>query len=144
MVGRSFGDGVRDAIPRAGLTQRRLAELLGWEKAKVSDLVKGKGGVTEVELAMLLGLRGVGPDEARRLLALYRETLRKGYLELDADGVPNQLRTLIERERHSGTSSDCVEVGYGVGIRDSKAPTTHLPVSDKAWSAFLTEVKASR
>lgn len=39
---------------------------------------------------------------------------------------------------------DCVEVGRGVGVRDSKAPTTHLPVSAKAWSAFLTEVKTSR
>ncbi|MEU5235087.1 DUF397 domain-containing protein [Streptomyces anulatus] len=48
------------------------------------------------------------------------------------------------KSSYSGTSSDCVEVGRGVGIRDSKAPTTHLPVSDKAWSAFLTEVKSAR
>jgi len=41
----------------------------------------------------------------------------------------------------SPEASDCVEVGHGVGIRDSKAPTTHLPVSAKAWSAFLTEVR---
>ena len=41
------------------------------------------------------------------------------------------------KSSHSGTASDCVEVGHGVGIRDSKAPTTHLPLSDKAWSAFL-------
>ncbi|SEQ35079.1 protein of unknown function [Lentzea xinjiangensis] len=39
---------------------------------------------------------------------------------------------------------NCVEVGRGVGIRDSKAPATHLPVSDKAWSAFLTGVKSTR
>jgi transcriptional regulator with XRE-family HTH domain len=99
VVGRSFGDALRDAIQRAGLTQRRLAELLGWEEAKVSDVVTGKGGVTEVELAMLLGFCGVEPDEARRLLALYRETREKGYLELNDDGVPNQLRTLMEQER---------------------------------------------
>ena len=36
--------------------------------------------------------------------------------------------------------NDCVEVGRGIGIRDSKAPTTHLPLSDKAWSAFLTYI----
>ncbi len=82
VVGRSFGDGVRDAIQRAGLTQRRVAELLGWEEAKVSDLVKGKGGVTEVELAMLLGLCGVKPPEARRLLALFKESREKGYLAI--------------------------------------------------------------
>ncbi|USX49873.1 DUF397 domain-containing protein [Lentzea sp. HUAS12] len=38
--------------------------------------------------------------------------------------------------------NDCVEVGRGVGIRDSKAPAMHLPVSDKAWSAFLTDIKS--
>lgn len=81
------------------MTQRRLAELLGWEEAKVSDLVKGKGGVTEVELAMLLGLCGVKPDEARRLLALYNETREKGYLTFPEDGVPDQVRCLIEQER---------------------------------------------
>jgi hypothetical protein len=52
--------------------------------------------------------------------------------------------TTWRKSSYSGSSSDCVEVGHGVGIRDSKAPTTHLPVSANAWSAFLTEVKASR
>ncbi|MGW6930354.1 DUF397 domain-containing protein [Lentzea sp. NPDC054927] len=44
------------------------------------------------------------------------------------------------KSSYSQASSDCVEVGRGVGIRDSKAPTTHLPLSDKAWSAFLTYI----
>lgn len=99
VVARSFGDGVRDAIQRAGLTQRRVAELLGWEEAKVSDLVQGKGGVTEVELAMLLGLCGVKPPEARRLLALFKESREKGFLQFDEDGLLGPLRTLVEQER---------------------------------------------
>ncbi|MGW6930353.1 helix-turn-helix domain-containing protein [Lentzea sp. NPDC054927] len=99
MVGRSFGDGVRAAIQAAGLTQRKVAELTDWEEAKVSDLVRGKGGVTEVELAMLLGLCGVKPDEARRLLALYRETREKAYLQFDEGGLESPLRTLIDQER---------------------------------------------
>lgn len=98
VVGRSFGDGVRDAIHAAGLTQRKIAELTGWEEAKVSDVVRGKGGVTEVEVALLLGLCGVKHDEVRRLLALYRETREKGYLQFD-DGVLSPLRTLIEQEQ---------------------------------------------
>lgn len=44
------------------------------------------------------------------------------------------------KSSYSQAGSDCVEVGCGVGIRDSKAPTTHLPLSDKAWSAFLTYI----
>ncbi|MCR3747286.1 helix-turn-helix domain-containing protein [Lentzea californiensis] len=98
VVGRSFGDGVRDAIRSTGLTQRQIAELLDWEEAKVSDLVRGKGGVTEVELAMLLGLCRVEPDEARRLLALYRETRERAYLQFD-DGVLGPLRTLMRQEQ---------------------------------------------
>ncbi|SDH25807.1 hypothetical protein SAMN05216553_118182 [Lentzea fradiae] len=98
VVGRSFGDGIRDAIRSTGMTQRRIAELLGWEEAKVSDLVRGKGGATEVEVAMLLGLCRVEAEEARRLLALYRETRENAYLQL-ANGVPDQLRTLISQER---------------------------------------------
>ena len=31
--------------------------------------------------------------------------------------------------------------GRGIGIRDSKAPAAHLPVSADAWSAFLRRVK---
>ncbi|WP_329788253.1 DUF5753 domain-containing protein [Lentzea sp. DG1S-22] len=100
VVGRSFGDGVRDAIQSTGMTQRRIAELLDWEEAKVSDLVKGKGGVTEVEVATLLGLCQTEAGELRRLLALFKETREKGFLQFgDEDGVPDQLRTLISQER---------------------------------------------
>ncbi|MET9226567.1 DUF397 domain-containing protein [Lentzea sp. NPDC003310] len=41
------------------------------------------------------------------------------------------------KSSYSGDSNNCVEIGRGVGIRDSKAPSTHLPVSAAAWSAFL-------
>ncbi|HUQ60696.1 DUF5753 domain-containing protein [Lentzea sp.] len=99
VVGRSFGDGVRDAIRSTGLTQRQIARLLDWEEAKVSDLVRGKGGVTEVEVAMLLGLCRVEPEEARRLLALFRETRKNGFLVFPEDGIPDQVRSLVEQER---------------------------------------------
>ena len=48
------------------------------------------------------------------------------------------------KSSYSPDASDCVEVGRGIGIRDSKAPTTHLPVSAKAWSAFLGLVRSPR
>ncbi|MDX8143901.1 helix-turn-helix transcriptional regulator [Lentzea sp. BCCO 10_0061] len=99
VVGRSFGDGVRDAIQSTGMTQRQIAELLDWEEAKVSDLVRGKGGVTEVELAMLLGLCRVPAEDARYLLALFRESREKGFLVFPEDGIPDQVRSLIDQER---------------------------------------------
>ncbi|MET8761561.1 DUF397 domain-containing protein [Lentzea sp. NPDC004782] len=41
------------------------------------------------------------------------------------------------KSSYSGDGDNCVEVGRGIGIRDSKAPSTHLPVSREAWTAFL-------
>lgn len=51
--------------------------------------------------------------------------------------------TVWRKSSYSGSSGDCVEIGRGVGVRDSKKPTTHLPVSAAAWSAFL-ELVVSR
>ncbi|MEV6239910.1 DUF397 domain-containing protein [Lentzea sp. NPDC051838] len=46
------------------------------------------------------------------------------------------------KSSRSANAQNCVEVGQGVGIRDSKAPATHLSVSPDAWSAFLRIVKS--
>lgn len=48
------------------------------------------------------------------------------------------------KSSYSASGGDCVEVGHRIGIRDSKAPATHLEVSADAWSAFLGTVKASQ
>ena len=45
------------------------------------------------------------------------------------------------KSSYSPSASDCVEIGHGIGIRDSKAPASHLPVSATAWEAFLDLVK---
>lgn len=46
------------------------------------------------------------------------------------------------KSSYSANAMDCVEVGHGVGIRDSKAPTSHIPVDSRAWQAFLNALKA--
>ncbi|MGW6931631.1 DUF397 domain-containing protein [Lentzea sp. NPDC054927] len=46
------------------------------------------------------------------------------------------------KSSYSIEANDCVEIGRRIGIRDSKAPSAHLPVSADAWSAFLRRVKA--
>ncbi|MFD4672118.1 DUF397 domain-containing protein [Lentzea sp. NPDC058450] len=45
------------------------------------------------------------------------------------------------KSSYSANAVDCVEVGRGVGLRDSKAPATHLPVAPSSWFAFLGFVK---
>jgi predicted XRE-type DNA-binding protein len=99
VVGREFGDGVRDAIDQSGMTQRRLAELVDWQEAKVSDLVQGKGGVSEVDLIRLLSYCRTPHEEVDRLVALHRESRERGWLQFPDDGVPDQLHSLINQER---------------------------------------------
>ncbi|TWP46496.1 DUF397 domain-containing protein [Lentzea tibetensis] len=51
--------------------------------------------------------------------------------------------TTWRKSSYSANAMDCVEVGHGVGIRDSKAPTSHIPVEAQAWRSFLTALKAN-
>jgi hypothetical protein len=51
--------------------------------------------------------------------------------------------TAWRKSSYSGGGNNCVELGKGVGIRDSKAPATHIPMSADAWSAFLTHLRVS-
>jgi predicted XRE-type DNA-binding protein len=99
VVGREFGNGVRDAIKQTQMTHRQIAENLDWDESKLSDLVRGKGGVTETELLQLLAFCRIPPAEVRHLLALYRETRETGYLKIPEDGVPDLVRSLVEQER---------------------------------------------
>ncbi|HEX7308106.1 DUF5753 domain-containing protein [Lentzea sp.] len=99
VVGRELGEAVRNAIGPTKLNQRRLAKELDWDEAKLSDLVRGKGGVNEAELMLLLGYCRVDPPEVRRLIALFHETRDNCYLQIPEDGIPDQVRTLIEQEQ---------------------------------------------
>ncbi|MGW6936237.1 helix-turn-helix domain-containing protein [Lentzea sp. NPDC054927] len=99
VLGREFGSGVRKIIERTGLTQRRLAELLGWQEAKISDLLAGKGGVDETEVRELLAYCHATIEERNHLIALFLESGDKGWLQFPDDGVPDQVHTFIEHEK---------------------------------------------
>lgn len=98
VVGREFGNGVRAIIARTGMTHRQLAELLGWQEAKISDMTLGKGGVNEADVLLLLAYCRATVEEREHLLALFREC-GKAWLQMPEDGVPDQVRTLIDQER---------------------------------------------
>ena len=98
VVGREFGGGVRAIIARTGYTHRQLAELLGWQEAKISDMTLGKGGVTEQEVILLLGYCQATVEEREHLLELFREC-GSAWLQMPKDGVPDQVRTLIDHEQ---------------------------------------------
>ena len=98
MRGRELGDGLRKVLIRSGFSGRKLATLLGWDHAKLVDLLNGKLGITEVELAALLGACHTPPEEHAHLLALYREANVRGWWQQHGSRLPIKLRTLIEHE----------------------------------------------
>ncbi|MGW6937012.1 helix-turn-helix domain-containing protein [Lentzea sp. NPDC054927] len=98
VVGREFGNGIRAIIARTGLTHRKLAELLGWQEAKISDMTLGKGGVTEQEVVLLLGYCQATVEEREHLLELFHES-GNAWLQIPEDGLPDQVRTLIDHEK---------------------------------------------
>ncbi|MDX8148555.1 helix-turn-helix transcriptional regulator [Lentzea sp. BCCO 10_0061] len=99
MRGREFGDAIRALLRAADLTNRAAAELLGWQEAKVSELVNGKEGVSDVDLAKLLGLLRTPPDEFDHLMALHHETHQRDWLQPAKSGVTDRARTLREHEK---------------------------------------------
>lgn len=48
------------------------------------------------------------------------------------------------KSSYSANGTDCVEIGHGVGVRDSKAPATHIALEPGTWTAFLTAAKADK
>lgn len=101
MLGREFGASLRATIARTGLKEAEPARRLGWEHAKVSDLVNGKGGTSLEEFSFLLGLCGARPDEFQYLKGLFLESREKGWLQLYESALPPHVRTLIQHERIS-------------------------------------------
>jgi hypothetical protein len=101
VVGREFGNGLRAAIAKTGMTQRQLAEELDWDESKLSDLVNGKGGVTAHEVEVLLAYCRLSLADRRHMMALFLEAGEKGFILFPEDGVPDQLRTLINHEKES-------------------------------------------
>lgn len=99
MLGREFGESLRAVIARTGLKEAELARRLGWEHAKLSDLVNGKGGTTLEEFTFLLGFCGATPDEFQHLKGLFLESREKGWLQLYDSVLPPHVRTLIQHER---------------------------------------------
>ncbi|MGW6447600.1 helix-turn-helix domain-containing protein [Lentzea sp. NPDC055074] len=101
--GREFGDGLRAAVSATGMTSRKVAELIGWQEAKLSDALNGKGGVTELDLALLLGACHTPPGEREHLMKLFAATNVKGWLQEHGAVEPITPRTLVEHESRAET-----------------------------------------
>ncbi|MDX8052862.1 DUF5753 domain-containing protein [Lentzea sp. BCCO 10_0798] len=62
---------MRAALEHSDLTSREVAEVMGCHEAKVSDVLTGKGGVTQTEVALLLGICRTKAPEVAHLMDLF-------------------------------------------------------------------------
>ncbi|MDP9903130.1 helix-turn-helix transcriptional regulator [Arthrobacter bambusae] len=90
---------LKEWIENEGLSQQRVAELLGCSLKQVSDLVNGRAPVTKSTAARLARIVGIPADSWLRYEAAYRadlarlaghENLAANVDEIDADRVRSQ------------------------------------------------------
>jgi uncharacterized protein DUF5753 len=103
VLGREFGDSLREAIARTGMLESELARRVRWEHAKLSDLVNGKAGVSLDDFTYLLGMCQTAPDEFKYLKDLYLESRKRGWLQLYDSPVPPRLRALTRNQKIAST-----------------------------------------
>ncbi|WP_329787284.1 DUF5753 domain-containing protein [Lentzea sp. DG1S-22] len=94
--GREFGVGMRAALEGASLTGNAAARMLDWDPSKVSNLLNGKGGVSQLEVAVLLGMCRVNAGELARLLTLHQDTHIRGWWQQHGRCAPVRLHTVVE------------------------------------------------
>lgn len=95
--GREFGEGMRAAMMRAGFTTCQIADLLGWDQSKVSNVVTGKGGVDLLDVVAFLCVCRVKAEERERLLALFPGRDAEAWLQLYGERAPVRSRTVIDQ-----------------------------------------------
>lgn len=103
---RELGEGLREAMKRAGLNGKQAARMLDVTPSYVSLLLSGKRGASEVDIAAFLGVCRVTGAERDRLLALCREQDTPGWFQQHGSRLPQQLMTLIDHENKAVTISD--------------------------------------
>lgn len=102
--GREFGDAIRAAVSATGMTAREICEKIDWDPGKLSDLMNGKGGSSEVDLGVLLGFCRTPADERNHLLGIFRETDMKDWWQHhNGAPLPVRIRTFLEHLRTAST-----------------------------------------
>jgi transcriptional regulator with XRE-family HTH domain len=95
---RELGEGLRQAMERAGLSGKDVATLLDWSPSWVSRLLTGRRGCTEADVGSFLGICRVKGKERTRLMALAQNQDTPGWLQQHGSTMPKQLATLIDHE----------------------------------------------
>ncbi|HET9138939.1 helix-turn-helix transcriptional regulator [Actinophytocola sp.] len=100
---RELGEGLRLVMERAGLNGRAAAMRLGWSDSKVSRLLTGLRGGSEVDVSAFLAVCGVKGKERQRLMGLCREQHTPGWFQQHGSRLPQQVRTLVDHENKASS-----------------------------------------
>ncbi|MGH3755295.1 MAG: helix-turn-helix domain-containing protein [Pseudonocardiaceae bacterium] len=103
---RELGERLRRAMKQAGLTGQAAAHLLAWSQSRVSRLLSGKRGGSEVDVSAFLAVCRVKGDDRDQLLALCREQNTPGWFQQHGSRLPKQLMTYIDHEDKAVTISE--------------------------------------
>lgn len=95
---RELGTALRHAMEQAGLSGKQTAYKLGWSPSRVSRLLTGQLGATEVDVSAFLATCQVTGPARDRLLRLTREQSTPGWLQQHGSRLPEQLKTLVDHE----------------------------------------------
>ncbi|MGB6162117.1 MAG: helix-turn-helix transcriptional regulator [Pseudonocardiaceae bacterium] len=87
---RELGEGLRRVLEQARLTGQQAAHLLGCSPSRVSRLLSGKRGGSEVDVAAFLGVCRFKGPERDRLLALCRAQHTPGWLQQHGNRHPSR------------------------------------------------------
>ncbi|MEO7196183.1 MAG: helix-turn-helix transcriptional regulator [Pseudonocardiaceae bacterium] len=104
--GRELGEGLARALKDAKLKQTDASRKLRWSQGRVSRLLSGKRGGSEVDVSAFLAIVEVTGAERERLLGICREQSTPGWLQQHGTRLPQQLRTLIDHEDKAVAYSD--------------------------------------
>jgi len=96
--GRRLAAELRRLRERTGLTGEEVAERLGWSGSKVSRIELHRIGVKQSDLRKLLALYEVDEGHGDELLALARESAKKGWLEKVTANFPTEYSAYLNAE----------------------------------------------
>lgn len=85
-------------MERAQLNGKQVAELLDWSESRVSRLLNGRRGATEVEVATFLAVCGITGEERAHLLSLCKEQGVRSWFQQFGSRLPRQVRTYVDHE----------------------------------------------
>lgn len=103
---RELGDGLRLAMEQAQLNGKQIARQLGWSESKVSRLLTGKRGASEVEVAEFLVTCGARSEERDHLIGLCKDQNTKSWFQQFGSRLPPQIRTYTEHENRASRVID--------------------------------------